>query len=99
MGKKEKDPVKNKLGEGYLIVVSLIKTFGPATAFILICSSFIQWYATDEQKRELIDSWILLKNERHYFCVIIILTLIIVLALLVIYYTKALRFYEKKLKV
>lgn len=94
---------KNKsIGENVdnwvLVLTNLIKVFGPGTFAILTLSLFIFWYADDNQKRAIIDNWILLRNETHPYCVIIIASLFLSLILFIIYHMKIIGFIDKKLK-
>lgn len=98
MAKKKNPSAGDKVDDWILILTSLIKGFGPHVVFILILALFVFLYADDTQKHEIIEKWILLKNENHFYCVIIIILLTISSLLFIGYHIKAMKFVEKKLK-
>jgi hypothetical protein len=98
MTKKKNPTPGEKLDDWIVIVSALIKGFGPHVVFILVLAAFIFWYADDAQKHEIIDKWILLKNENHVYCVLIIIVLVLSNVLFIGYHIRTMRFVDKKLK-
>ncbi len=62
---------------------------------VIIVAIFLIW-ATPDQKREFIDSYILLKNNNPYHCVIIVVFLASLMIIGTIYYQKMLNLRKKE---
>lgn len=74
-------------------IIAILKLFGPTTLVILILGYLILFQADSDQKSEMINNWLLLKNEKHRHCVVIIVALLGCLIATVAYYKKALSLY------
>lgn len=92
MGNSEEGKNQGKVTDLWLsLLTSLFKELGlPGFITVIVTFVFLFW-GSAEQKREFIDTFILLKNQNPFPCVIIIVSLIAVLLISTFFYRKMLK--------
>lgn len=99
MTKKQNDQSRKTFERMIRSFATIVKEVGIPGFMVVFVASIFVLFASGEQKREFIDSYILIKNvsQNPFPCILVVLFLLVMLVLQNIYFTQTLKAKKEEL--